>query len=92
MKPLSKASLLAAAAALIASAAIAATAEETAAYQKRDDTMKQIGRNFYVGIGRVIQGQIPRPANRRIPPRPSRSCSPRCRTCSRQAPSSMAAG
>jgi cytochrome c556 len=59
MRSISKASLLGVAAALIASAAIAATVEETAAYQKRDDTMKQIGRNFYVGVGRVIQGRNP---------------------------------
>jgi len=59
MRPIPKASLLALAVALIASAAIAASAEGIAAYQKRDDTMKQIGRNFYVGIGRVIQGRNP---------------------------------
>jgi cytochrome c556 len=61
MRLTSKTSLLAAAyAALIASAAIAATSEENlAAYKKRDGTMKQIGRNFYVGIGRVVQGRNP---------------------------------
>jgi cytochrome c556 len=59
MRPMSKTTLLVLATALIASAAIAATADETAAYQKRDDTMKQIGRNFYVGIGRVVQGRNP---------------------------------
>jgi cytochrome c556 len=59
MRSITKASLFAVAAAVIASAAIAATVEETAAYQKRDDTMKQIGRNFYVGVGRVIQGRNP---------------------------------
>jgi cytochrome c556 len=48
MTPVSKASLLAAAAVLVAFAALAG--DNIAGYQKRDDTMKQIGRNFYIGI------------------------------------------
>jgi cytochrome c556 len=60
MGRMSKTPLLALAAALIASAAIAATAEENvAAYQKRDDTMKQLGRNLFVNVGRVVQGRNP---------------------------------
>ena len=59
MRLLPKSPFLALAAVMIAFGAIAATADETAAYQKRDDTMKQIARNFYVGIGRVIQGRNP---------------------------------
>jgi cytochrome c556 len=57
MRPISKASLLAAAAALIATAALAG--DNIAGYQKRDDTMKLIGRNFYIGIGRVVSGRNP---------------------------------
>jgi cytochrome c556 len=57
MRPISKALLLGATAALFASAAIAG--DNLAGYQTRDDTMKQIGRNFYIGIGRVVQGRNP---------------------------------
>jgi cytochrome c556 len=57
MRSLTKASILAAAAALIATAAIAG--DNIAGYQKRDDTMKQLGRNFYIGIGRVVSGRNP---------------------------------
>ena len=58
MRPTTSLSLTAAA--LMASVAVAAAAgDNMAGFQKRDDTMKQIGRNFYVGIGRVVQGRNP---------------------------------
>jgi cytochrome c556 len=46
--------------ALIGSAAIAETAEDDhAAFELRDNTMRQLGRNLYVRIGRVVQGRAP---------------------------------
>ena len=57
MRSIPKASLMAAAAMLIASAATAG--DNIAGYQKREDTMKQIGRNFYTGVGRVVSGRNP---------------------------------
>ncbi|MBV8764539.1 MAG: cytochrome c [Hyphomicrobiales bacterium] len=43
-----------------AAVAIAATPKENhAAYVRRDNAMKEIGRNFYVGIGWVTQGKLP---------------------------------
>lgn len=45
---------------LSAAVAIAATPKENhAAYVRRDNAMKEIGRNFYVGIGWVTQGKLP---------------------------------
>jgi cytochrome c556 len=45
--------------ALVMTAALADTsAEGQAAYQKRDDTMKLMGRNLYGGVGRVVKGTI----------------------------------
>ncbi|MBV8447108.1 MAG: cytochrome c [Hyphomicrobiales bacterium] len=56
-------SALAAAASLAclsAAVAIAATPKENhAAYVRRDNAMKEIGRSFYVGIGWVTQGKAP---------------------------------
>jgi cytochrome c556 len=44
---------------LIAVAAVAATVEENrAAYERRDDTMKELGRNFTTNIGRVVSGRL----------------------------------
>jgi cytochrome c556 len=44
--------------ALMASIAVAAvTPEGHAAYEKRRDTMREMGRNLYRGIGRVVRGQ-----------------------------------
>ncbi len=46
--------------ALVAPAAIGETAEDDhAAYVLRDNTMRQLGRNLYVRIGRVVQGHAP---------------------------------
>jgi cytochrome c556 len=46
------------AAALLTSVAVAAiTPEGHAAFQKRRDTMREMGRNLYRGIGRVVRGQ-----------------------------------
>ena len=43
---------------IAASVAAAATPEDgRAAYERRDDTMKQLGRSLYTGIGRVVQGR-----------------------------------
>ncbi|MBV8184734.1 MAG: cytochrome c [Hyphomicrobiales bacterium] len=43
-----------------AAVAIAAAPKENhAAYVRRDNAMKEIGRNFYVGIGWVTQGKLP---------------------------------
>jgi cytochrome c556 len=47
------------AAVLLASAAIAETVEDDrAAYELRDDTMRQLGRNLYLVVGRVVEGRI----------------------------------
>jgi cytochrome c556 len=44
--------------ALLMTAALAATAADNqAAFEKRDNVMKQLGRNFYRGIGQVVQGK-----------------------------------
>ena len=46
------------AAALLTSVAVAAiTPEGHAAFGKRRDTMREMGRNLYRGIGRVVRGQ-----------------------------------
>jgi len=46
--------------ALIAPAAIGETAEDDhAAYELRDNTMRQLGRNVYLRIGRVVQDRAP---------------------------------
>src|SRR5580698_7717983 len=43
---------------LLASVALAAiTPEGHAAFEKRRDTMREMGRNLYRGIGRVVRGQ-----------------------------------
>jgi cytochrome c556 len=48
------------AAVLVATAAVAqASNDDKAAYELRDDTMRQLGRNLYLGIGRVVQGKAP---------------------------------
>lgn len=45
--------------ALLMTAAVAASsADDQAAYEKRDATMKILGRNVYGGVGRVVQGKI----------------------------------
>jgi cytochrome c556 len=44
---------------LMAVTGLAATAEENrAAYDRRDDTMKELGRNFTTNIGRVVSGRL----------------------------------
>jgi len=46
------------AAVLIAAGTIAAAPEDgRAGYERREDTMKQLGRSIYTGIGRVVQGR-----------------------------------
>ena len=46
--------------ALIAPAAIGETADDDhAAFVLRDETMRQLGKNLYVRIGRVVQGYAP---------------------------------
>ena len=48
------------AAALCASAATAVAAEDgTAAFQKREEVMKQLGRPFYLGVGKAVRGLTP---------------------------------
>jgi cytochrome c556 len=37
----------------------AAAADGNAAFEKRQDTMKRMGRPFYIGIGRVVKGTTP---------------------------------
>jgi cytochrome c556 len=45
------------ASALLAAMVYAASPEDgKAAFQRREDTMKRMGRPFYVGIGRVVKG------------------------------------
>jgi cytochrome c556 len=58
MRPTFRTLLFAACA--ISTAAIAETAEDDhAAFEVRDNTMRQLGRNIYVRIGRVVQGYAP---------------------------------
>jgi len=45
-------------AALLLTGAAATPQEDHAAYVRRDDSMKQLGRDLYISIGRVVQGKI----------------------------------
>jgi cytochrome c556 len=49
-------SIVAGATALLALAVAAPAEDGKAAFEKRRDTMKQMGRPFYLGIGRVVKG------------------------------------
>jgi hypothetical protein len=42
--------------ALLAVAGVASSEDGKAAFERREDTMKHMGRPFYVGIGRVVKG------------------------------------
>ena len=42
--------------ALLAAAGIASSEDGKAAFERREATMKRMGRPFYVGIGRVVKG------------------------------------
>ena len=42
--------------ALLAAATQAAPEDGKAAFERREDTMKHMGRPFYLGIGRVVKG------------------------------------
>jgi cytochrome c556 len=44
--------------ALLALAAAAPAEDGKAAFEKRQDTMKHMGRPFYLGIGRVVKGTV----------------------------------
>ncbi len=52
-------SVLAGTTALLALADAAPGEDGTAAFARRQDTMKHMGRPFYLGIGRVIKGTVP---------------------------------
>jgi cytochrome c556 len=49
-------SIIAGALALLAQAPDASAEDGAAAFAKRQDTMKRMGRPFYLGIGRVVKG------------------------------------
>src|ERR1700751_2715650 len=49
-------SMAAATTALLALAIAAPAADGKAAFERRQDTMKRMGRPFYLGIGRVVKG------------------------------------
>jgi cytochrome c556 len=42
--------------ALLAVAGVASSEDGKAAFERREDTMKHMGRPFYLGIGRVVKG------------------------------------
>jgi cytochrome c556 len=42
--------------ALLAVAGVASSVDGKAAFERREDTMKHMGRPFYLGIGRVVKG------------------------------------
>jgi hypothetical protein len=42
--------------ALLAMAGVASSVDGKAAFERREDTMKHMGRPFYLGIGRVVKG------------------------------------
>ena len=48
----------AAAIALLTALRIAAPDDGKAAFEKRHDTMKRMGRSFYLGVGRVVKGTV----------------------------------